>query len=217
MATKVNRCYTIYRNAPTMQAFVVQAMIFFTWEPSCDRLCSVSGSYCPPALLRHEICKICVKCPFDSCCATFTLPLWLCLVLPEPGRVAGHTRKYYTTGTTREQRRNEVRWRRGKNQVWRPHVRTWSLSEANVLYWRKHSWHCWDFSAPLAVTRRPENCSLLAPPPTAFVTPLLVSSPKQAPTPCSVSRNQVNTKSKRIACIPGIKLRRTDFWLNTVF
>jgi len=26
---------------------------------------------------------------------------------------------------------------RGKMQVWRPHVRTWGLSEANVLYWRK--------------------------------------------------------------------------------
>jgi len=33
------------------------------------------------------------------------------------------------------QRRNEARWRRGKEQVWRPHIRTWGLSEANVLYW----------------------------------------------------------------------------------
>ena len=30
---------------------------------------------------------------------------------------------------------NEVRWRRGKKQVWRPHLRTWGLSEANVLHW----------------------------------------------------------------------------------
>jgi len=36
----------------------------------------------------------------------------------------------------------------GKKQVWHPHVRTWGLSEANVLYWRKYLWHCWDFSAP---------------------------------------------------------------------
>jgi len=37
---------------------------------------------------------------------------------------------------------------RGKKQVWHSHVRTWSLSEVNVLYWRKYLWHCWDFSAP---------------------------------------------------------------------
>jgi len=37
---------------------------------------------------------------------------------------------------------------RGKKQVWRPHVWTWGLSEANLLYWRKYLWHCWDFSAP---------------------------------------------------------------------
>jgi len=37
---------------------------------------------------------------------------------------------------------------RGKKQVWRPHVRTWGLSEANTLYLRKYLWHCWDFSAP---------------------------------------------------------------------
>jgi len=27
---------------------------------------------------------------------------------------------------------------RGKKQVWHPHVRTWALSEANLLYWRKY-------------------------------------------------------------------------------
>jgi len=37
---------------------------------------------------------------------------------------------------------------RSKKQVWRPHFRTWSLPEANVLYWKKCLWHCWDFSAP---------------------------------------------------------------------
>jgi len=31
---------------------------------------------------------------------------------------------------------------RGKKRVWRPHVRTWGLSEFNVLYWRKYWWHC---------------------------------------------------------------------------
>jgi len=43
---------------------------------------------------------------------------------------------------------------RGKKQVWRPHVRTWGLSEANTLYWRRYMWHYWDFSAPFAVIRR---------------------------------------------------------------
>jgi len=48
---------------------------------------------------------------------------------------------------------------RGKKQVWRPSVRTWRLSEANPLHWRKYLWHCWDFSALLAVIWRPGNCS----------------------------------------------------------
>jgi len=55
--------------------------------------------------------------------------------------------------------RNEVRWRPGKKQVWRPYVRTWRFSEANVLYWRKYLWHCLDLSAPPAVIRRPQNDS----------------------------------------------------------
>jgi len=42
---------------------------------------------------------------------------------------------------------------RGKKQVWRPYVRTWGISEANLLYRRKYLWHCWDFSAPLTVIR----------------------------------------------------------------
>jgi len=37
---------------------------------------------------------------------------------------------------------------RDKKQVWRPHVRTWGLSEEKALYWRKCLWHCWDFLAP---------------------------------------------------------------------
>ena len=35
-----------------------------------------------------------------------------------------------------------------RGKFWRPHIGTWGLSEANVLYWRKYLWHCWDFSAP---------------------------------------------------------------------
>ena len=58
---------------------------------------------------------------------------------------------------------------RGKKQVWRPHVRTWGLSEANVLYWRKYLWHCWDFMAPSQwfgtpiLIKRRANCAPLAP------------------------------------------------------
>jgi len=36
----------------------------------------------------------------------------------------------------------------GKKQVWCSNVRNWGLSEANVLYWRKYLWHCWDFLVP---------------------------------------------------------------------
>jgi len=32
----------------------------------------------------------------------------------------------------------------GKKQVWRLRIRTWGLSEAIVLYWRKYMWHWWD-------------------------------------------------------------------------
>ena len=40
---------------------------------------------------------------------------------------------------------------RGKKQVWRPHVRTWGLSEANVLHWS---------TCDIARTfRRPGNCA----------------------------------------------------------
>jgi len=38
-------------------------------------------------------------------------------------------------------------------QVWGPHVRTWGLSEANALYWKKYLWHCWAFSTPHTVSR----------------------------------------------------------------
>jgi len=46
----------------------------------------------------------------------------------------------------REVTRLDGAW--GKKQVWRPHVWTWGLSEANVLFWKKCLWHCWDFLVP---------------------------------------------------------------------
>jgi len=55
---------------------------------------------------------------------------------------------------------------RDEKQVWRPHVRTWSGSKTNVLYWRKYLWHCWDYSAPpprrFIVIRRPGNCACIS-------------------------------------------------------
>ena len=58
------------------------------------------------------------------------------------------------------QGRNEIRWCLGQEGiVWRPHVRAWNLSEANVLYWRKYLWHWLDFSSPPAVIRRPHSDS----------------------------------------------------------
>jgi len=76
------------------------------------------------------------------------------------------------------QGRNEVRWRPARKPVWRPHVRTWGLSEANSLYWRKCMWHCWDFSAPSAVIRRSLQwlgAGELLPPCPSLVTPLRLS------------------------------------------
>ena len=64
---------------------------------------------------------------------------------------------------------------RGKKQVWHLYVRTRVFSEANVLYWRKYLWHCWDFLSPPAVIRRPENCVPLVP----LVTPLVARRLRQ--------------------------------------
>ena len=53
----------------------------------------------------------------------------------------------------------------GKKQVWRPHVRTWCLSDANWLYWRKYLWYfVWTFRLPPMVTRLLGNCASVAPP-----------------------------------------------------
>jgi len=77
--------------------------------------------------------------------------------------------RQYSRGATR------LDGARGKKQLWRPHVRAWGLSEANVLHWRKHLWYCWDirrppqsqwFGAPIVIRRR-GNCPF---PP--LVTPL---------------------------------------------
>jgi len=52
----------------------------------------------------------------------------------------------YTFLLFRDVMRSDVA--RVKKQVWRPHVQTWALSEANLLYWRKYLWQCLDFSVP---------------------------------------------------------------------
>jgi len=65
---------------------------------------------------------------------------------------------------------------RDTKQVWSfaLHVRTWGLSEANALYWRKYLWHCWSFSAPHAVISRPHGDSAIGElfPLSPLVTPL---------------------------------------------
>jgi len=52
---------------------------------------------------------------------------------------------------------------RGKKQVWRPHARTWGLSEANVLHWSTVLVKLLGFFGALIVTRRPENCAPCSP------------------------------------------------------
>jgi len=63
---------------------------------------------------------------------------------------------------------------RGKKQVWRPNVRTWGLSGANVLYRRKYLRQCWAFSGPLSESAPGLLCSSYPPryaPPTSFTLP----------------------------------------------
>ena len=56
---------------------------------------------------------------------------------------------------------------RGKKQVWRPHVRTWGLSEANVLHWStcdivRTFWRPPRSFGALIAIRCPGNCAALA-------------------------------------------------------
>ena len=60
------------------------------------------------------------------------------------------------------QGRNEVRRRLEHEVSLPPLVRTWSLSEANVLFWKKYSWLCWNFLAPRSDSA-PRNRAPLAP------------------------------------------------------
>ena len=60
---------------------------------------------------------------------------------------------YATRGVTRSD------GTRDKKQVWRPGVRNWGLSEANVLCWRRYLWRCWDFLVPPAAIRRSHSDS----------------------------------------------------------
>ena len=76
---------------------------------------------------------------------------------------------------------NEVRWRPGQEASLAPHLRTWGLPVANVLYWRICLWHCWDFSATRSHSTLPAVIYLhhsdsvpgeLCPPCPVLVTPL---------------------------------------------
>ena len=56
-----------------------------------------------------------------------------------------------------------------KKQVWRHHIRTWGLSEANVLFWKSAYVIVVTFCPP-AVIRRPGNCTPCSPPYVSGVT-----------------------------------------------
>ena len=58
---------------------------------------------------------------------------------------------------------------RGKKQLWHPNIRTWGISEGNLLYWRKYLWMLGRFAtsgrhlATPAGIQRPGNCAPLTP------------------------------------------------------
>jgi len=81
-------------------------------------------------------------------------------------------RRSYERNVTRgyEQRHNEVRWHPGQEASLAAHVRSWGLSETNVLYWKKYMWvlwHCWNLLGSPAVIRHPHIDS----PPRKLCTP----------------------------------------------
>ena len=64
---------------------------------------------------------------------------------------------------------------RGIKQVWRPHVRTWGLSEANLLYWRNYLQPFCNFSAPQNDSASPQwfGARGIVPPLLLLITPLM--------------------------------------------
>ena len=70
-----------------------------------------------------------------------------------------------------DQGRNEVRWRPGQEVSLAPHVRTWGLSEANLLLKNVLVTLLGFFGVPIMI-RRPGNCAPLAP----LVTPLTTTA-----------------------------------------
>jgi len=78
--------------------------------------------------------------PWKSLCH---LPCKKCRAIVEPKWMM--PRAFFGPGRSRGVTRLVAA--RGKKQVCRPHVRTWGLSETNVVYWSKCLWHCWDVSA----------------------------------------------------------------------
>jgi len=70
---------------------------------------------------------------------------------------------------------------RDKKQVWRPHFRTWGLSEANVLHWS---------TCDIArIFRRPRNCGLCPP----VITPLFTARSDAPQQTMVLSSNQRHT------------------------
>ena len=105
---------------------------------------------------------------------------------------------------TRHRRRDATRLdgARDKDHVWRPHVRTWGLSEVNLLYWRKYLWHCLRLFGAPAVIWRSGICAPLAPPHTrpctgssAFETKTLVGHASALRFCLRTLRTQIGTSS----------------------
>jgi len=108
---------------------------------------------------------------------------------------------------------------RGKKQVWRPHVRTWGLPEANVLYWK-------NTLVTLLGLFEPSRSDLV--PPQWFGAQGIVSPcpPRYAPAPTDtlaapMSRTQSTNSSKAWSNLANLQLlivtRRSssnihDFW-----
>jgi len=107
-----------------------------------------------PKVFRKQMC--CIEESLCDIFGTFRRPRY-----SAPGVLCPHA-----LHSLRPWVRGVTRWdgARGNKQLWRPHVRTWDLSDANLLYWStcdilRTFRHPRNDSAPSAVIRRPHSDS----------------------------------------------------------
>ena len=98
----------------------------------------------------------------------------------------------------------------GKKQVWRPHVQSWSLSEANVLYWRKYLWHWWDFLAHPIVIRRPGKC--VPPSLCAWLCSISLKPCSEIYVVGNTSGNKANFQKTLTALYPSLAIGVNEIW-----